>query len=324
MIDSSQGLAASPELAVFREALAERLQQHLHPQLHADGLAHRPEVQAALDRLWAAMRHGVLNGGKRARGLLVMAAAKAVGANPLHSSVIDLAVALECIHAFSLVHDDMPCMDDDDLRRGQPTVHIAFDEAMALLVGDALQTLGFELVLGAGEGGQSTQDDAFRPEQRLAMARTLARATGARGMAGGQAIDIQMVGQSMGQAALEEMHGLKTGALICAAVELGALSVWPPQTDQQAALQGFARAIGLAFQVLDDWLDVQADSATLGKTAGKDGEQNKPTFVSLLGVDQTRAYAHDLHTQAMKHLEALGPSADALRALALALTQRTH
>jgi len=268
-----------------------------------------------LSRLWAAMRHGVLNGGKRVRGLLLMGAARATGANPLSQTSLDLACALECVHAFSLVHDDLPCMDDDALRRGQPTVHVAFDEATALLVGDALQTLGFELVTSCGAP----------PERCLPMVRSLAQATGATGMAGGQAVDIGVVGQTMTQAELEDMHRLKTGALIRAAVQIGALA-GPHGPDSQAfgALTRFAELLGLAFQVVDDILDAQSDTQTLGKTAGKDRESGKPTFISLLGPVASRDYAAQLHVQALAALETFGAEADPLREIAHALTRRAH
>ena len=275
-----------------------------------------PGAQAALTRLIQAMRHGVLNGGKRARGLLLMAAAQAGGADPTEQDVLDAACAVEFIHAFSLVHDDMPCMDDDDLRRGQPTVHVAYDEPTALLVGDALQTLAFEcLSLSPGPA-----------DRQLRLIRSLAQATGALGMAGGQAIDIAAVGQTPEQPELEAMHRLKTGALIVASVEMGGLMgpLAHQSTDWLDHLVIYARNLGLAFQVVDDLLDASADTQTLGKTAGKDQAQGKPTFVSLMGHDRASDYAAKLLQRALNPLSGYGPSADALRGLAQALTHRAY
>jgi farnesyl diphosphate synthase len=275
-----------------------------------------PGAQAALTRLIQAMRHGVLNGGKRARGLLLMAAAQAGGADPTHQDVLDAACAVEFVHAFSLVHDDMPCMDDDDLRRGQPTVHVAYDEPTALLVGDALQTLAFEC-LSVSPGPADRQ---------LRLIRSLAQATGALGMAGGQAIDIAAVGQTPEQQELEAMHRLKTGALIVASVEMGGLMgpLVHESTDWLNQLVTYAQNLGLAFQVVDDLLDASADTQTLGKTAGKDQAQGKPTFVSLMGHDRASDYAAKLLQRALNPLSGYGPSADALRGLAQALTHRAY
>jgi farnesyl diphosphate synthase len=275
-----------------------------------------PSAQAALSRLIQAMRHGVLNGGKRARGLLVLSAAQLSGADPLEEDVLDAACAVEFVHAFSLVHDDMPCMDDDDLRRGQPTVHVAYDEPTALLVGDALQTLAFEC-LASGLGPADRQ---------LRLIQCLSRATGALGMAGGQAIDIAAVGHQPGQAELEAMHRLKTGALIVASVEMGGLM--GPKASESAEfldqLVAYAQSLGLAFQVVDDLLDASGDTQTLGKTAGKDQAQGKPTFVSLMGHDAASAYAGQLSAQALAALSTHGQPADALRGLAQALTHRAY
>lgn len=247
-----------------------------------------------------------------------MASAQAVGHQPLSEVCLDVACALECIHAFSLVHDDMPCMDDDALRRGKPTVHVAFDEATALLVGDALQTLAFELVTNA---------DGLDDSTKVQILRVLSLATGARGMAGGQAIDIHRVAQAMQQPELEEMHSLKTGALILAAAESGALlglGSQAAESPRYASIRSFAMDLGLAFQVLDDLLDVSASTQVLGKTAGKDAQAEKPTFVKLLGIDQTQALANRLHLSAFAQIQALDEKADALRDLAHALTHRQH
>ena len=261
--------------------------------------------------LHEAMAYGVLGGGKRVRALLAIAAGEAVGAEIAWCDAVG--AAIECIHAFSLVHDDMPCMDDDALRRGLPTVHIKYGEAQALLVGDALQTLGFELVA-----------DIPAPATTVVrLVKLMSIATGLQGMAGGQAVDIEAVGKTMDQGELEAMHGLKTGALIAASVEMGACCASPSSTEI-AALKRFARLIGLSFQVADDVLDVSADAQTLGKTPGKDAAANKPTFVALLGLEAARGYARDLHHQALLALEPLGGRADALRAVASALLTRTH
>ncbi len=261
--------------------------------------------------LHEAMAYGVLGGGKRVRALLAIAAGEAVGAQTAWCDTVG--AAIECIHAFSLVHDDMPCMDDDALRRGLPTVHVKYGQAQALLVGDALQTLGFELIA-----------DLPAPAPVVVrLVKLLSVATGLQGMAGGQAVDIEAVGKAMSQDQLEAMHGLKTGALIAAAVEMGACCASPAQADQ-AALKRFAGLIGLSFQVADDVLDVSADAQTLGKTPGKDAAANKPTFVALLGLEGAQGYARDLHRQALAAIAPLGSRADALRGLAQALVERTH
>ena len=261
--------------------------------------------------LHEAMRYGVLGGGKRIRALLVMAAGETVGAPA--QCCVQVGAALECIHAFSLVHDDMPCMDDDALRRGQPTVHIKYGQAQALLVGDALQTLGFELLATLPAPAPCVVE----------LVGVMARATGLQGMAAGQAVDIAAVGQSMSQAALESMHAMKTGALIVAAVEMGARCASPSAQDL-SALCRFAALIGLGFQVADDVLDVSADAKTLGKTPGKDAAANKPTFVGLLGLEGAQGYARGLHQEAIAALAPFGSRADRLRELAHALIERTH
>jgi farnesyl diphosphate synthase len=299
---------------VWVEALQARLRRALEAE-QAALQAQEGHPAQALSRLWSAMSYAVLNGGKRARAFLLMATAEASGADPLSCVVLDAAVAVECVHAFSLVHDDLPCMDDDDLRRGKPTVHIAYDEATALLVGDALQTLAFEVI---------AQTDAS-DRTRLGLCRILARATGARGMAGGQAVDIAAVGVGLTQAELESMHALKTGALISGACEMGVeAGARADEPEFRQALAVFSKALGLSFQVIDDVLDATADSSTLGKTAGKDQAQDKPTFIRLLGLEASRAYAQTLLDQALKAVEPLGPQASRLRELALALTHRVH
>ncbi len=262
-------------------------------------------IELALDRwlpastkspakLHEAMRYAVLQGGKRVRPLLVYASGHVFQAN---LTVLDAAAsALEMIHAYSLVHDDMPAMDNDVLRRGKPTVHVAFGEAQALLVGDALQAQAFDVITQA-------EIAALLPAaQLLKMVQTLAKASGSLGMCGGQAIDLMAVGaQTMAQSDLENMHSMKTGALLRASVEMGAVS-GAASPEQLQCLTGYAAAIGLAFQVIDDVLDVESDTATLGKTAGKDADNNKPTYVSLMGVDAARNYALQLRDEALSAL----------------------
>jgi farnesyl diphosphate synthase len=261
-----------------------------------------------------AMRYAVLDGGKRLRPLLVMASCDA--ANGHSSLAMRAACAVELIHAYSLVHDDMPCMDNDVLRRGKPTVHVKFGEAGALLAGDALQALAFELL---------TPDDASFPAgMQASLCRLLARAAGYQGMAGGQAIDLASVSLSLNSKQLHEMHRLKTGALLQASVVMGAACGFasPAALD---ALRNYGAAVGLAFQVVDDILDVTSDAATLGKTAGKDAAQDKPTFVSLMGLDGSRAYAQQLLAQALASLESSQlENTHALRALADMLVNRQH
>jgi farnesyl diphosphate synthase len=264
-----------------------------------------PAASIAPQRLHAAMRYAVLDGGKRVRPLLAFAAAELFGADMARAQIA--AAAVELIHAYSLVHDDMPCMDDDVLRRGKPTCHVQYDEATALLVGDSLQTLAFQLL-----AEHRLNDDAAR---QLDMLKLLAQASGSRGMAGGQAIDLASVGVALSLPELELMHIHKTGALIRAAVLLGA-QCGNATPAQLAQLDHFAKCIGLAFQVVDDVLDAEADTATLGKTAGKDADHDKPTYVSLLGVKAAREMAQQLHQDALKSLAEFGAGAQRLRELA--------
>ncbi len=261
-----------------------------------------------------AMRYAVLDGGKRLRPMLVLAACEAVQGDG--GAAMRAACAAELIHAYSLVHDDMPCMDNDVLRRGKPTVHVRFGEATALLVGDALQALAFELL---------TPDEALVPVgMQAAWCRLLARAAGSAGMAGGQAIDLASVNCVLTEKQLRDMHQLKTGALLQGSVMMGA-ACGHPLRDQTNALMRYGAAMGLAFQVVDDILDVTADSATLGKTAGKDAVDRKPTYVSILGLDRSRLYAKELQAQALAALDS-GQLAhpQALRALAHMVIDRTH
>lgn len=271
-----------------------------------------PAEQDVPQRLHQAMRYAVLQGGKRIRPLLAFAAGLVTDAAP--ESLARAAVAVELIHAYSLVHDDLPCMDNDVLRRGKPTVHVAFDEATALLVGDALQTLAFAALSQAG-GVAAVQ---------LAQVRLLAEASGSHGMAGGQAIDLASVGLNLSRAQLEQMHRAKTGALLRAAVLMGALSDRPLTAAEQTALDTYARAIGLAFQVVDDVLDVETDTAVLGKTAGKDAEQNKPTYVSILGLAASKNLTEALRQEACRALAPLGDRAGRLRQLADLIVLRKH
>ena len=270
-----------------------------------------PHAETIPFKLHEAMRYTVLGGGKRVRPLLVFAAGALSGADP--RALERAAAAVEMIHAYSLVHDDMPCMDDDALRRGKPTVHVAYDEATALLVGDALQAQAF-LVLS--EGG------AVPPARQVAMLRLLAQAAGSAGMCGGQAIDLASVGVALTLEQLEQMHQLKTGALLRASVLLGALAGGDLTDAQVSALDAYSTAIGLAFQVVDDVLDATADSATLGKTAGKDAAANKPTYVSILGLDASRALAEKLRNDAHLALAPFGDKAGRLRELADLIVQR--
>jgi farnesyl diphosphate synthase len=261
-----------------------------------------PGAQHAPAHLHEAMRYATLGGGKRVRPLLAFAAGELSGADPSRLEVV--ASAVEMIHAYSLVHDDMPCMDNDVLRRGKPTVHVDYDEATALLVGDALQTLAFQLI-----AERRLADD---PAQHMEMVRLLAVACGSRGMAGGQAIDLEATGKQLSQAQLEHMHVRKTGALISAAVKLGALCAGPCPP----ALEQYAHRVGLAFQVVDDVLDAEASTATLGKTAGKDSKQGKPTYVSAMGSARARAFAEELRQGAHEALAGFGAGALRLRQLA--------
>ncbi len=264
-----------------------------------------PQADIAPQRLHAAMRYSVLEGGKRVRPLLAYAAGELAAAPTERVEIAGAAV--ELIHAYSLVHDDMPCMDDDVLRRGKPTCHIEYDEATALLVGDALQSLAFHLL-----SEHTLNDDAVR---QLQMVKLLAAASGSRGMAGGQAIDLASVGKQLTLPELEQMHIHKTGALIRAAILLGAHCGNLDQA-QLDKLDHYGKCIGLAFQVVDDVLDTEADTATLGKTAGKDADNDKPTYVTLLGVTAAKKMAAELHAEALQSLAGFGDGAQRLRELA--------
>ena len=268
-----------------------------------------------LARLYEAMRYSVMNGGKRVRPLLAYAACEALGAAAEQAN--GAACAVELIHAYSLVHDDLPAMDDDDLRRGQPTTHKAFDEACAILAGDGLQSLAFSALL-------DPQLNTLDAETRLRMVAALALAAGPAGMVGGQAIDLGSVGIKLDQTALEFMHRHKTGALIEASVQLGALASGHASADDLQALNLYARAVGLAFQVQDDILDVESDTATLGKRQGADIARDKPTYPALMGLDGAKAYALELRDQALNALQSFDTTADPLRALARYIVERRH
>ena len=278
-----------------------------------DGLFIAPSPE--LNRLYEAMRYSVMNGGKRVRPLLAYAACEALGG--VADDATGVACAVELIHAYSLVHDDLPAMDDDDLRRGQPTTHKAFDEACAILAGDGLQSMAFSALLNP----TLTRRDA---ETRLLMVTALAQAAGPAGMVGGQAIDLGSVGLKLDQAALEYMHRHKTGALIEASVRLGALASGRSDPRSLDALQVYARAVGLAFQVQDDILDVESDTATLGKRQGADIARDKPTYPALLGLDAAKGYALELRDVALQALNAFGESAEPLRELARYIVERRN
>lgn len=289
------------------ESRFSRWRAHVERQLEAA----LPSAAQSPHGLHQAMRYSVLGGGKRMRPLLVLAAGEVVGAD---AAGLDApAMAVELIHAYSLVHDDLPAMDDDALRRGKPTTHVAFDEATAILAGDALQARAFSLLAEA----------ALPAEMRVACLQTLAQAAGAAGMCGGQALDIDATGQQQSLDALKRMHALKTGALIRAAVRMGALC-GNASTEALARLDRFADALGLAFQVRDDILDVEASSEQLGKTAGKDQAQDKSTFPALLGMDGAKAELHALARVMHEALKGYGEEADALRALGRLAIERDH
>ena len=284
-------------------------------QVEAALSAALPPAEAIPARLHQAMRYVTLGGGKRVRPLLAFAAGELSGATPERLQTV--ASAVEMIHVYSLEHDDLPCMDDDTLRRGRPTCHVEYDEPTALLVGDSLQSLAFDL-LACDTGGDTGGDAA----QQLELVRLLAHASGSCGMAGGQAIDLGSVGQALTQPELELMHALKTGALIRAAVLLGALSGAPLDAAQRDALDRFAKRVGLLFQVVDDILDCTASTATLGKTAGKDAASDKPTYVSLLGLERAREFAADLRAQALAALAVFGARGQRLIELTDFITHR--
>ena len=298
----SPAVPAAFDLAAWSAPWLERVEAALSEWVVADAPA----------GLGEAMRYAVLDGGKRLRPLLVLAACQAVGGN--EAAALRAACAVELIHAYSLVHDDMPCMDNDVLRRGKPTVHVKFGEAQALLAGDALQALAFELL--------APDEPSIPAVVQATLCRLLARAAGHAGMAGGQAIDLVSVGKSLDEPQLREMHRRKTGSLLQGSVLMGA-ACGRPDARAWRALADYGSALGLAFQVVDDVLDVTADSATLGKTAGKDAAQDKPTYVSVLGLDGSRRFARELLDQALAALPPGDlPDTRPLQALAIMLVDR--
>ncbi|MFZ7309652.1 polyprenyl synthetase family protein [Comamonas jiangduensis] len=309
----SQILTTPPNFAPATSEFDANAWMHAQLQRTEQALSAWVGVNAPAN-LGDAMRYAVLDGGKRLRPLLVLAAAQSVQGLP--EAAIRAACAVELIHAYSLVHDDMPCMDNDVLRRGKPTVHVQFGESQALLGGDALQALAFELL---------TPSELEVPASVQAkLCRILAQAAGAQGMAGGQAIDLASVGKTLTEQELRHMHSLKTGALLEASVAMGVACAMVPAPVQQA-LARYATALGIAFQVVDDVLDVVADAATLGKTPGKDAANEKPTFVSLMGLDAARSYANDLLEQALAALHDSGlQDVRALSALAHLVVSRSH
>jgi farnesyl diphosphate synthase len=274
--------------------------------------ARLPTANCIPEQLHDAMRHSVLGGGKRVRPLFSFAAGELNNADKKRVTVV--ASAVELIHAYSLVHDDMPCMDDDVLRRGKPTCHVKYGEATALLTGDSLQSLAFQLV--------AAHDLADCPQTQLLLIKQLAQASGSRGMAGGQAVDLASVGKVLTLPDLEFMHIHKTGALIRAAVMLGANCGDQLNEQQLEQLDHFAKCVGLAFQVVDDVLDSEATTATLGKTAGKDADNNKPTYVTILGVSQARELADTLRRDAFQALEGLGDKTIRLKQVTDFIVQR--
>jgi farnesyl diphosphate synthase len=267
-----------------------------------------PSPELEPKRLHEAMRYVALGGGKRVRPMLAFAAGEAVGAD--NALTLAAACAVELIHVYSLTHDDLPCMDDDDLRRGKPTCHVQYDEATALLVGDALQSAAFEVLAEAGATAEALG--------------LLAKASGSRGMCGGQAVDLESTGKQLDLAELEFMHIHKTGALIRAAVLLGALSGNSLADEQRAALEHYAKCVGLAFQVMDDVLDAEADTATLGKTAGKDAAQGKATYLTLMSVKEARDYAQELVDEALSAIEPFGEPGRRLGEIARFIIERQY
>jgi farnesyl diphosphate synthase len=292
-------VSLDPQFQIFLTECRQRVETALEARLPAPGIP--PQ------RLHEAMRYATLGKGKRVRPVLVYGAGQAVGADP---ACLDApACAVELIHAYSLVHDDLPAMDNDDLRRGLPTCHKAYDEAIAVLVGDALQTLAFRTL---------SHDEALQApaEMKLRMIDELALASGSRGMAGGQALDIEAVGRDIDLAQLENMHIHKTGALIRASVRLGALCAGDVPQEKFNRLDRYAKCVGLAFQVRDDILDVEGETSVLGKTRGKDAAADKPTYPSLLGMQGAREMADRLLEDALENLQDFDARAEPLRALA--------
>nr|WP_271272929.1 farnesyl diphosphate synthase [Aliamphritea hakodatensis] len=289
------------QLNRYRSRVDQALEQHM-------------ASQTAAPLLQEAMRYSLFNGGKRVRPLLVYMANQLLAGNL--DAADNAACAIECVHSYSLVHDDLPAMDDDDLRRGKPTCHIQFDEATAILAGDALQALAFELL--------SKPAELFGPATQLQMLASLARGSGAMGMVAGQSIDLSHVGKMMTLDELENMHRHKTGALICSSIEMGALSSGNATTEDLQALDTFARHIGLAFQVKDDILDIEGDTQTLGKPQGSDTEQDKPTYPALLGMAGAKQKLALLNEQAHASIQSYGDAAQPLHWLADYIVERQY
>ena len=274
-----------------------------------------PKETIKPEQLHQAMRYAIFNGGKRIRPVLVYATGQAIGGS---ETMLDhTACAVECIHAYSLIHDDLPAMDDDDLRRGKPTCHKAFDEATAILAGDALQALAFQILVKG-------KDDHIPSSQRLEIINILAVASGSRGMAGGQAIDLAAVGHNLNEAELENMHIHKTGALIRASVKMAAHCATDLSTEQLEKLDHYAKCIGLAFQITDDILDEISDTNTLGKPQGADRALNKPTYPSIIGLEASKELAQNLVDDAINSLQAFDSQAESLRSIANYILERTH
>lgn len=291
----------------FIESCKARIENALEARL--------PTAEKLPQRLHAAMRYAVLDGGKRMRPILSYATGKALG---IPADLLDgPACAVELIHAYSLVHDDLPAMDDDNLRRGKPTCHIEFDEATAILVGDALQTVAFYIL---------AHDTSIKVscENRLKMVEALSCASGSLGMVGGQAIDLESIGKSLDLPGLEIMHIHKTGALIRASVKLATFALADIDSGIMNNLDHYAKCIGLSFQIQDDILDEESDTQTLGKTQGKDRDNNKPNYPGLLGLSGAKQKARELHDEAMASLVGFGGEADLLRAISLYIIQRSH
>lgn len=304
----------SDSFSDYLQRSQQRLQAALPGRLgHSGSEFSDAEASAVLHRLFEASEYSLMNGGKRVRATLVYATAAALSESSNDAVLDDCACALEMIHAYSLVHDDLPAMDNDDLRRGKPTCHIAYDEATAILVGDGLQSRAFELLA----------DLDLPAERNLAMVKLLAAASGPRGMVGGQAIDLANVNRQLDLSTLQTMHQLKTGALIRAAVGLGALAGGASAAQRQQ-LDDYGRAIGLAFQVQDDILDIESNTEVLGKTQGADQSLNKPTFPALLGMDGAKRLARELHDDAISALGGFSPTAEPLRQLAAYIIEREH
>ncbi|HLX23947.1 MAG TPA: farnesyl diphosphate synthase [Usitatibacter sp.] len=289
---------SAPEFDAWSRDVATRAESVLSEQL--------PASRVTPSRLHDAMRYSTLGGGKRVRAMLVYGAGEVTGADPKRLDVV--AGSIEMIHAYSLIHDDLPCMDDDVLRRGKPTCHVEFDEATALLAGDALQSLAFQQLAQA-----RLADDAAA---QLEMIELFATACGSRGMAGGQAIDLESVGKGIPLPELEFMHILKTGALIRASVVMGARCGGAPAKEELAHLDRYAKCVGLAFQVVDDILDEEGDASSLGKTAGKDKAAGKPTYTTLMGLSEARRFAEELLGDALGAVEGFGSRAERLRQVA--------